>query len=229
MGSDVVRSSLEKILMAPVNLFFDVTPLGKILQIFTEDINVLKGEILEPLKHCMNMLSHVIVVLSIIIALGSWEVYIGLSVLVYCINYCIWPYLSADNQLHKVGSTLWGPIRSYFHECMRGTTLIRAFGQEETIMARQHKMLDKTTTHFIAHHSCWCWFNLRMFYTTKIFSLLSICVIAKYRTTVDTITLTLLFNWTMDMGWFMHFFGCLNWFMRLVVRAQRVFNLQDIP
>ena len=31
------------------------------------------------------------------------------------------------------------------------------------------------------------------------------------------------------MGWLMHFFGCLNWFMRVVVRAQRCFNLSNIP
>ena len=229
MGVEIFESTLEKILMAPVNLFFDVTPLGKILQIFTDDMNVFRGEILEPLQHMMNMGSHVVLVLFFFLTMGSWEVYLGLAIMGLCINYCIWPYLAADNQLHKVGSTLWSPIHSYFHECMRGTTLIRAFGQEETIMAKQHQMLDKTTTHFIAHHSCWCWFNIRMFYTSKIFTLIGICLIAKYRTSMDTVTLTLLFNWTIDMSWLMHFFGCANWFMRIVVRAQRVFNLEDIP
>jgi len=90
-------------------------------------------------------------------------------------------------------------------------------------------LLDKTTIHFIAHHSSWCWFNIRMYYTTKMISFLAFVVIAKNRTTVDTVTLVMLFNWTVDMGWFMHLFGCMNWFMRLVVQAQRVFNLQDIP
>ena len=46
---------------------------------------------------------------------------------------------------------------------------------------------------------------------------------------MDTITLLSLFNWTIDMGWMMHFFGCINWFMRELISAQRVFNLQDIP
>ena len=36
-------------------------------------------------------------------------------------------------------------------------------------------------------------------------------------------------NWTLDMGWFMHFFGCINWFNRMMVQVQRVFNLQDAP
>ena len=68
-----------------------------------------------------------------------------------------------------------------------------------------------------------------MYYTTKIISLLALAVIAKSRNTVDTVTLVLLFNWTIDLSWVMNFFGCINWFMRLVVKAQRVFNLQDVP
>ena len=96
-------------------------------------------------------------------------------------------------------------------------------------MAKQHQMLDKTTTHFYAHHSCWCWFNLRMYYTTKLFSVIALILIAKNRTTADSVTLVLLLNWTQDMGWLMHFFGCINWMMRTFTRAQRVFNLQDIP
>lgn len=35
MGRDIHHSTLRKIMLAPVNLFFDVTPIGKILQIFT--------------------------------------------------------------------------------------------------------------------------------------------------------------------------------------------------
>ena len=41
---------------------------------------------------------------------------------------------------------------------------------------------------------------------------MTIFTIAKYRTSMDTITLLSLFNWTIDMGWMMHFFGCINWF-----------------
>lgn len=43
-------------------------------------------------------------------------------------------------------------------------------------MARQNKLLDDTTIHFIAHHSCWIWFNLRMFWTSTIFAILTIMV-----------------------------------------------------
>ena len=49
-----------------------------------------------------------------------------------------------------------------------------------------------------------------MFYTSKLFSVIALIVIARSRTTISTVTLVLLLNWTIDMGWLMHFFGSLN-------------------
>ena len=210
----MVKKTLNKVLLAPVNLFFDVTPVGKILKIFNEEIHIFRGQLWDPIKHVIGMGSHVIVVLSVMFSIGGWETLIALCLMAFIMSYVVPPYLSADNQLHKVGGSLWGPIHSYFYECMRGTSVIRAFGQEESIMKKQHDLLDKTTTHFIAHHSCWCWYNLRLFYTSKLFYILAIFLIAKTRTTTETITLVLLFRWTTDMGWLMHLSGCLNHFMR---------------
>lgn len=214
MAKGMIQKTLERVLLAPVNLFFDVTPVGKILEIFQEKMNVFRGCLFDPLKHCLGMGSHVVVVLSLMFCIGGWETTLGVIFIGYLMIKFVPPYLSCDNQLHRVGSTLWGPIHSYFYECMRGTNVIRAFGQEENIMAKQHDLLDRTTLHFIAHHSCWCWYNIRMFYTSKLFYIIALFLIAKYRASYDTISLILLFRWTTDMSWIMHFMGCINWFMR---------------
>ena len=90
-------------------------------------------------------------------------------------------------------------------------------------------MLDKTTLHFYAHHSLWCWFNCRMQYITKLFSIFALILIAQKRTSTDAVTLVLLLNWTQDLGWLQHFFHCFNHMRSILTRAQRVFNLHDVP
>ena len=214
VGNGMVKKTLNKVLIAPVNLFFDVTPVGKILKIFNEEVHIFRGNLWWPLIHIIGMISHVVVVLTTMFSIGGWETCIALCLMVFMMSFVIPPFMSADNQLHRVSSSLWGPIHSYFYECMRGTSVIRAFGQEESIMKKQHELLDKTTSHFIAHHSCRCWYNLRLFYCSKLFYILAIFLIAKTRTTAETISLVLLFRWTTDMHWIMHMLGCLNWFMR---------------
>ena len=43
MGRNVHETLLGKVMSAPINLFFDVTPVGKVFQRFSEDINVFDG------------------------------------------------------------------------------------------------------------------------------------------------------------------------------------------
>ena len=47
IGRLVHNETLKKILFAKVNLFFDVTPIGKIITIFTSDINIFYRAILD--------------------------------------------------------------------------------------------------------------------------------------------------------------------------------------
>lgn len=123
-------------MQAPVNLFFDVTPIGRILRIFTVDMSVFRGSILDPLIECSQMLSKVFVVLTLLLSFGSWEVYLALALMACYMATVATPYLRTDNYLHKIGATLDSPVWSYFYECMRGTSVIRAYGKEESIMKR---------------------------------------------------------------------------------------------
>ena len=128
VGRTVHKDTLRQVLKAPVNIFFDVTPVGKILNIFTRNMGVFYGQIVEPLNHMMNMTSHVLIVLYYLFTIGNWGIVISsLIVMFIAAKKIATPYLYADNQLHKVGSTLWTPIHSYFHESMRGKSIIRAF------------------------------------------------------------------------------------------------------
>jgi len=226
VGRNVHKDTLRKILKAPVNIFFDVTPVGKILNIFTNNMNVFYGQIVEPLQHMMNMSAHVLVVFGFLVIWGDIRILMFVFfVMGYLAKHIATPYLYADNQLHKVGHGLWAPLRSYFHESMRGKSIIRAFQQEEHIMAKQNKMLDMTTIHFIAHHSCWVWFNIRMYYTSLIFAVLTIFVVAMNKGVVAGGVLCVAIQYGCEMGWIMHWFGCLNWFMRMLIDVQKVLNL----
>ena len=229
MGTEIVSSTLRKVLLAPVNLFFDITPVGKILNIFQSEIHIFRHHLFDPLQHIVGMCSHVVLVCSVMLSLGFWESIIGFTIIGIVMSRYVPYYYAAEKYLCKIGGTIWGPIHSYFYECMRGINVIRAFGQEKEIMKKQHQLLDKTTLHFIAHHSSWCWYNLRMMYSSFLFYILALLLIAKNKGTTDTVTLVLLFNWTSDLHWLMHVPNCVNGFKRNCIQAQRVYNLQNVP
>ena len=68
-----------------------------------------------------------------------------------------------------------------------------------------------------------------MFYTSSIFAVLTICLCAMNKGSIAGASLVIALNYSTEMGWFMHFFGCLNWFMRMLTDVQKVFNLQECP
>ena len=90
----------------------------------------------DPVQYIIDMFSHVVIVTSFMLTLGFWETIIGISIFIMFCNKFMPVYLSSDNQLHKIGGIIWSPIHSYFYECMRGTSIIRAFGQEKAIMKK---------------------------------------------------------------------------------------------
>lgn len=228
-GNGVHKATLKQILLAPINLFYDVTPIGKIMQIFQGDLRVFYGGVTDTPKHILNMISEVMVSFIIILSIAEWPIYFILIAMVVLGAKISKPYLCADNQLHKVGSIIHQPIHSYFHEQMRGTSIIRAYNQEESILARQYGMLDDTTVHFIAHHSCWIWYNLRMAAASNLIPIAAIITCIMNKGTVSNVTLCILFQKTIDLEWLMHIFGTINHFQRLMVQVQRVFNLQNAP
>ena len=89
-------------------------------------------------------------------------------------------------------------------------------------------MMDRTTLHFIAHHSCWVWFNLRIYYTTQLALASAIVACLTLKGRVDNILLSMLLTYTLDLNWVQHLFGCLNWFERNAIHCERLFNLTRI-
>ena len=63
------KETLKKMIFAPVNLFFDITPLGKIYQIFINEMHVVYGTGFEIVSNIVERLSGMIVLLSVAVAL----------------------------------------------------------------------------------------------------------------------------------------------------------------
>ena len=64
-----------------------MTPIGKIMRIFTEDLNVFYGRILDAPKGIMELLISIFVSLSIMFSIGGYEYVIPTILLMFMIMY----------------------------------------------------------------------------------------------------------------------------------------------
>ena len=112
MSRTLHRELIYRVFQAPVNLFFDVTPLGKILLIFNEDLQKFNNLAIECTRRNLEMLAHLVVVLWILLSLSDWYIYLILAFMVYMIYIVAYPYMCADNMFWKNYFDIETPLTS---------------------------------------------------------------------------------------------------------------------
>lgn len=136
MGKDTHREVMSIVFDAPINLFFDVTPIGLIINRIRGDIHVFRGCLIEVPGWICDMSSHFIYILLLFISMNSFELVLTLLIVYWLIYKVAMPMIELRSQVDKIGHVIHSPIDSYFHESMRGINVIRAFGTSEQIIAK---------------------------------------------------------------------------------------------
>lgn len=121
---------IEKVGNAPINLYYDVTPIGRVLNKFSSDLNDLSSWFAmlygAELAMFYNLLQVVIIAA---IALIYFTVFFPLLVVV---AFYIYGNVKASmKETSRVALVAKSPIVSYLQESISGTSTIRAFGYQD--------------------------------------------------------------------------------------------------
>jgi len=127
VGKDVHNEVLTRVMDAPVNLFFDITPIGLIINRIRGDLNVFRGCLLEVPGWLCDMSSHFIYIAILFIAADSMKTFGTILLIYYLIYLTALPMLEVRKNIDRVNHTIHSPVDSYFHETMRGISIVRAF------------------------------------------------------------------------------------------------------
>ncbi|KAJ6225732.1 hypothetical protein RDWZM_004277 [Blomia tropicalis] len=134
----VVRSSmtlhhslLESIMHSPMQ-FFDTTPLGRIVNRFSKDIDCVDQKIPHTLHSWLtNFLQVVLTLVLITVQVPIFLcVVIPLSIIYNSVQKF---YVATSRQLKRLESVTRSPIYSHFSETLSGVSTIRAFGSTQSI------------------------------------------------------------------------------------------------
>ena len=126
--------------------------------------------------------------------------------------------------MDRIGHVIHSPIDSYFHESMRGISVIRAFGQSETIIEKQYGLLDKTTQQFMVNHSCYKYSELKINMLTKLVFVSAVIIGVLNKGYVSIVTIMMLLDYS-QAEFIIHMFNCFAYFQEMVMQVQRILNL----
>ncbi|KIK07255.1 hypothetical protein K443DRAFT_129256 [Laccaria amethystina LaAM-08-1] len=134
-------SLLQRLTRAP-SRFFDVTPIGRILNRFTTDINTIDGALQNSARSCLsgilNFVASFLVILSVVPSFAPFALFIG-----WLYIRLAPPYINASRDLRRLESISLSPAFAGFDELLRGITHIRAFGMEDRYQNRFYLRVDK--------------------------------------------------------------------------------------
>jgi ABC-type multidrug transport system fused ATPase/permease subunit len=134
-------SLLQRLSRAPVR-FFDVTPIGRILNRFTSDMNTIDGALQNSARAAMSGILSFLTSFAVILVVVPRFAPFALIIAWLYIRLAP-PYVRASRDLRRLESISLSPAFSGFDELLRGLAHVRAFGMENRYQDNFYQKVDK--------------------------------------------------------------------------------------
>uniref|UniRef100_A0A7E4W3Z9 ABC-type glutathione-S-conjugate transporter n=1 Tax=Panagrellus redivivus TaxID=6233 RepID=A0A7E4W3Z9_PANRE len=234
MGMVVASKSLHEkmlknILRSPM-AFFDVTPLGRILNRFSKDVDGLDGPIPRSLMAFVRTVIASIETIVVIAFATPWftPCFCVLAVVYYLV---LRFYISTSRQLKRLEATTRSPIYSHFQESIQGATSIRAFRSIDHFILESQKRIDTNLEAYYPSIVANRWLAVRLELVGSCIVLFSALLAVLFRD--DGVTPGLV---GLSVSYAFNITQTLNWAVRMtseletnIVAVERIKEYSDTP
>ncbi|KAM3606183.1 uncharacterized protein V6R79_012047 [Siganus canaliculatus] len=141
-ASRILHSRLLNNLLRVPMLFFDTTPIGRVVNRFAKDIFTVDEAIPQSIRSWLLCLLGVIGTLFVICLATPYFtiVIVPLAVLYFFVQRF---YVATSRQLRRLDSVSRSPIYSHFSETVSGLSVIRAYGHQERFLQHNEITIDE--------------------------------------------------------------------------------------
>ncbi|XP_045182658.2 multidrug resistance-associated protein 1-like [Mercenaria mercenaria] len=154
------NSMLECILRSPMS-FFDTTPVGRIMNRFSSDIDVMDDRL--PLNFRLWTIQIFSTVATIIVVSINTPIFMVVIVPVTIIYLMLLKFfLPTARQVKRLESVLRSPIYNHFSETITGVSVIRAYKCMDRFIEESEKRIDTNIKFFFAALSASRWIAIRL-------------------------------------------------------------------
>ncbi|KAF9510627.1 hypothetical protein BS47DRAFT_1395826 [Hydnum rufescens UP504] len=134
------KDSIQHMMHAPMS-FFETTPLGRIMNRFSKDVDTLDNTLGDTLRIMTTTLSQIIGAIILISIILPWFLIpVGIVILVY-FNIGVF-YRNSARELKRLDSILRSSLYSHFSESLSGLGTIRAYGETTRFARENEKHMD---------------------------------------------------------------------------------------
>ncbi len=151
---------LKSILAAPIR-FFDSTPVGRILQRFSRDVESVDLHLQWSFDHTIHAFFHITLSFALIVMILPPVLVVILPI--FYVYYRLQnSYRRVAREIKRLDSIARSPRYAHFKETLQGLTVIRAFEQSTWSMNQFYSKLKYSTEMFHTHYMVNRWFSTRL-------------------------------------------------------------------
>ncbi|KAK5808060.1 P-loop containing nucleoside triphosphate hydrolase protein [Linnemannia elongata] len=210
------QRALKNIFRAPSS-FFDTTPLGRIINRFSKDVDATDNLLSEAYRMFTGTAA---IVLSTFILISVIFPYflIPLVPMLFFYYYAAVYYRSSSREIKRIDSILRSSLYAHFSETLSGLATIRAYREQERFIGRNAYFIDLENRPYFMSYSIQRWLGVRIetIANTLVFctSLLGVCG----RYDIDPATIGLVLSYSMSVT------GTFNWCVRQFAEVENNMN-----
>lgn len=198
------RTVLEKVLMAPVNLFFDVTQSGRILNRFSGDLEKVDDQLPEKFFAFLNLITTVCAALAVCIASSPFVV-CGMPFIGYGFVMIVGYYQKSARELKRLDAMSRSPVIQQFSESIKGLVTIRAYNAASDFTERYH---DLVNSHAKAYFTFWIasrWLAMRVDFCACVLQSFVAAVSIAWKDNVDPVMVGIALVWGFQLSGLLQF------------------------
>ncbi|KAH7930359.1 P-loop containing nucleoside triphosphate hydrolase protein [Leucogyrophana mollusca] len=224
-------SMLDSVMRAPLS-FFEMTPTGRILNLFSRDTYVVDQILARVIQ---NLIRTSATCASIILVIG-WSFppfLLAVLPLAWFYSRVTSYYLSTSRELKRLDAVSRSPIFAWFSESLSGLSTIRAYNQQSMFIANNARRIDRNQMCYLPSTSVNRWLAVRLEFVGAVIILFTaiLAVTAVVTSNVDAGLVGLVLSYALNTT------GSLNWFVRSaseveqnVVSVERILHYaKEIP
>ncbi|KAJ3057372.1 hypothetical protein HK097_008467 [Rhizophlyctis rosea] len=212
------HDAARRVLSAPVR-FFDTTPLGRIINRFSKDMDGLDNTISESFRMFTITLATSISTFVLIIYATPWFAIVLVPVLI--IYYFVQKvYRNVSRELKRIDSLTRSPLYAHVGETLTGLSTIRAYRDQSRFVSVNDTMIDANNSPYYLMLSAQRWLAVRLetLGTVLVFCAAAFGVISRTNENISTALLGLSLSYALQVT------GTLNWCVRQFTETEVAMN-----
>lgn len=153
--------SLQSVLEAKVPTFYDVTPMGQVINRFAQDLHnvdsILPDFFLQYLQHGFFVISAII-----ISCVSSPWIVLAYTPIVVLFVLLKRYFEKSSREIKRLEGVSRSPVFASFNETLSGMHTIRGYGRQGTFISAHRRAVDRNTRHFFAFWVTARWLAVRL-------------------------------------------------------------------